>query len=81
MPRLHKVIRGLIPVVLLAVVVVVGGAQEIPGLESPSARAQQSLRAYWHVFAAYTIVIVVVMAWLGSIAKRLRDVEARLGSE
>jgi hypothetical protein len=41
--------------------------------------ARQSLRPYWHVFVAYAITIVVVMVWAGSIARRLADVEARLG--
>jgi hypothetical protein len=41
--------------------------------------AGQSLRPYWHVFIAYAIAIVMIMIWAGSIAKRLADVESRLG--
>jgi len=37
------------------------------------------LRAYWHVFIAYTIAIALVLGWVVSIARRLRDVEERLG--
>ena len=51
------------------------GAQELPG----SGLAQQNLRSYWHVFIAYAIAIVVVLGWVISIGRRLRDVEERLG--
>lgn len=54
-------------------------AQEMPGLGAPTALAQQSLRPYWHVFIAYSIVILLVAGWAGSIAKRLGEVERRLG--
>ena len=50
-------------------------AQDLPG----NALAQQSLRPYWHVFIAYAIAIVVVLVWVMSIGKRLKDVEERLG--
>ena len=39
------------------------------------------LRAYWHVFIAYSIAIVLVVGWVISIGRRLRDVEERLGQE
>ncbi len=43
---------------------------------------QQSLgRAYWHVFAAYAIVWLLVLGWVISIVRRLRRVEERLGTE
>ena len=77
MPRLQKVILGSFPVGLLVATVAAVAAQETPGLP-PGALAQQSLRPYWHVFIAYAIVIVVVMVWAGSIAKRLSDVEDQL---
>ena len=50
-------------------------AQELPG----SAMAEQSLRPYWHVFIAYAIAIVLVLGWVISIGRRLKDVEERLG--
>lgn len=37
------------------------------------------LRPYWHVFIAYAIAIVLIMAWAISIARRLGDLEKRLG--
>ncbi len=43
-----------------------------------SGLGQQSLRPYWHVFAAYTLVILLVAAWAFSIGRRLKDVENRL---
>ena len=43
---------------------------------------QQTLgRAYWHVFAAYAIVWLLVLGWVISIVRRLRRVEERLGDE
>ncbi len=49
--------------------------QEAAGQAAASA---PSLRPYWHVFIAYTIVILLVGGWAVSIARRLRDVERRL---
>ncbi|MEM7415363.1 MAG: hypothetical protein AAF389_07700 [Gemmatimonadota bacterium] len=49
-----------------------------PLLAQSAQLGQQSLRPYWHVFAAYALVIVIVGAWAFSIGKRLRDVESRL---
>jgi CcmD family protein len=40
--------------------------------------ASQSLRPYWHVFIAYAIVIVMVLGWVISIARRLARLESRL---
>jgi CcmD family protein len=37
------------------------------------------LEAYWYVFIAYAVVIVLVLGWVISIGLRLRDVEERLG--
>lgn len=53
------------------------GAQEMPNLPEV---AQQTggLRAYWHVFIAYTLAIVLIGGWAISIARRLRQVEERL---
>ena len=38
-------------------------------------------RGYWHVFAAYAIVWLLVLGWVISIVRRLRRVEDRLGNE
>ncbi len=38
-------------------------------------------RPYWHVFAAYAIVWLLVLGWVLSIVRRLRRVEERLGNE
>lgn len=38
-------------------------------------------RAYWHVFAAYAIVWILVLGWVISIVRRLRRVEERLSAE
>ena len=78
MTRLMTMIRGLLPAVLLPLAAIGAAAQEM-GLDPPSELASQSLRPYWHVFIAYAIAIMMVMAWAGSIAKRLSDVERRLG--
>lgn len=55
------------------------GAQEMGNL--PQVPAGPSLRPYWHVFAAYTIAIVLIGGWAFSIARRLRDVERRLADQ
>ena len=38
-------------------------------------------RAYWHVFAAYAVVWILILGWVISIVRRLRRVEERLGTE
>ncbi len=38
-------------------------------------------RAYWHVFAAYAIVLLLIGGWVISIVRRLRRVEERLSNE
>jgi CcmD family protein len=52
---------------------------------SPALLAAQSstnqiggMRAYWHVFIAYAIAIVLVLGWVVSIGRRLKDIEERL---
>ena len=72
MPKLHHLLRGLLPVLLLAVSWSAVAAQAT----DPSAIG--GLRAYWHVFIAYAVVIVLVLGWVISIARRLKDVEQRL---
>jgi CcmD family protein len=44
--------------------------------------AQQTLgRPYWYVFVAYAVVWLLVAGWVISIARRLSDVEKRLGRD
>ncbi|MEX2466989.1 MAG: hypothetical protein WD995_08760 [Gemmatimonadota bacterium] len=62
---------------LMALTVVPVWAQETTGLPA-SGMAQQSLRPYWHVFIAYALAIVLVLGWVISISRRLKDVEDRL---
>tara|TARA_B110000116_G_C16490432_1_gene426645 strand:- start:255 stop:473 length:219 start_codon:yes stop_codon:yes gene_type:complete len=50
-------------------------AAQLPGNQM----ATQSLRAYWHVFIAYAIAIVMILGWIVSIARRLARIEAQLG--
>ena len=50
--------------------------------QAGTALGEQTLgRAYWHVFAAYAIVWILVGGWIFSIVRRLRRVEERLGNE
>ena len=42
------------------------------------ALGRQSLRPYWHVFIAYAVVWLVVMGWMGSIARRLSALERQI---
>ena len=50
--------------------------------QAGTALGEQTLgRPYWHVFAAYAIVWLLVLGWVISIVRRLRRVEDRLGKE
>ena len=50
--------------------------------QAGTARGSQTLgRGYWHVFAAYAVVWILVLGWVISIVRRLRRVEERLGNE
>ena len=62
----------------LAIMAVRGVAQESAAMPQASALAEQNLRPYWHVFAAYALVIVLIGGWAFSIARRLRAIEDRL---
>ena len=75
MNKIKNATLGVFSLGLLALSGPALAAQELPG----AAMAQQSLRPYWHVFIAYAIAIVLVLGWVISIAKRLKEVEERLG--
>jgi len=67
--------------VLALAALLVGDASPLLAQETglPGTRvAGQNLRPYWHVFAAYTIVITLIGGWAFSIARRLRSLEERL---
>ncbi len=50
--------------------------------QAGTALGQQTLgRPYWHVFAAYAVVWLLVLGWVISIVRRLRRVEERFGTE
>lgn len=78
MRTVRHLLSALLSVVLVLVVAGVAVAQEGQGLPAEQL-ARQNLRPYWHVFIAYAVAIVLVGAWAGSIAKRLAEVERRLG--
>lgn len=73
--RKKSLVTGLGMAVGFALSATVLAAQELPG----NTLATQTLRPYWHVFIAYAIAIVLVLGWVISIGRRLRDVEERLG--
>jgi CcmD family protein len=73
MSKLVKLSSVAAPFLLLAISFSAVAAQ------SSGAAGVGGLRAYWHVFIAYTIVIVAVLGWVISIGKRLKDVQDRLG--
>jgi CcmD family protein len=76
MHRTKKAVARLSCALLLAYPAVLSAQQasSLPGTSVGS----QNLRPYWHVFIAYTIVIVLVFGWVISIGRRLKDVEKRL---
>jgi CcmD family protein len=69
---------SLFPALVVACFVFVATGLSAQDATGQAAAAASSLRPYWHVFIAYTIVIVLVGAWAVSIARRLKDVERRL---
>jgi len=77
MNRIRIVLVALVAVALLGISApeLLAQTQGMP----QTGLASQSLRPYWHVFIAYTIAIALVLGWVISIGRRLRDVEDRLG--
>lgn len=75
MKHIKNASLGLLSLLLLASTAVVVAGQELPA----SGMGTQSLRPYWHVFIAYAIAIALVLGWVISIGRRLKDVEERLG--
>jgi CcmD family protein len=73
MPRLAK----LLPLVLAAVLVAAPFVHL--AAQASSAESIGGLRAYWHVFIAYAVVILLVLGWVISIGRRLKDIQERLG--
>jgi CcmD family protein len=69
--------RAVLALVLPALIALTPAAS----MAQTAARDVGGLRAYWHVFIAYTIAIVLVVGWVVSIGRRLREVEQRLDSE
>ena len=50
-----------------------------PVLAQATELGRQTLgRPYWHFFAAYAIVVVMLAGWVVSIGRRLKVVERRL---
>ena len=80
--RLRTAVLVVLPMLVLAAGLAVAAPEVVAqqGQAMPqSGLASQSLRPYWHVFIAYTIAIVLVLGWVISIGRRLREVEERLG--
>jgi CcmD family protein len=73
MHRLASSLRWIGPCLLLALGAVAAYAQ------SGGAAGIGGLRAYWHVFIAYAVVILLVFGWVISIGRRLKDIQQRLG--
>jgi CcmD family protein len=71
MSRLAKLLPGSLCCLLLAVGATAVAAQSGAGVGG--------LRAYWHVFIAYAIVILLVLGWVISIGRRLKNIQQRLG--
>lgn len=76
MPRLVKLIAVVLPQLMLGVSFASLAAQTTG---SGGAAGVGGLRAYWLVFIAYSMVILLVLGWVISIGRRLKDVQERLG--
>ena len=73
MTRLVKLVLVGLPALLLSV-----SSAAVSAQATADPTAIGGLRAYWHVFIAYAIVIAAVLGWVISIGKRLKDVQERL---
>jgi CcmD family protein len=78
MTHARTAVLAILPTLLLTFLATALLGQESQGMPSGTL-GSQTLRPYWHVFIAYTIAIVLVLGWVLSIGRRLRDVEERLG--
>jgi len=67
-----------LPIGVLSVLLVLG-AVAVAAQTSSATAGVGGLRAYWHVFIAYAIVILLVLGWVVSIGRRLKDIQQRLG--
>lgn len=79
MNKIKHAASGLLALGLLACTSAALAAQETMSNLPPSTLGAQSLRPYWNVFIAYAIAIVLVLGWVISIGRRLKDVEEKLG--
>ena len=77
-PRLAASLRWIVPLVLLSGLLALD-AHAITAQTGGTAAGVGGLRAYWHVFIAYAVVILLVLGWVVSIGRRLKDIQQRLG--
>jgi CcmD family protein len=81
MPRTDRktdsTLTSLVPMLLPALLLALSSSAV--AAQSAGTMGVGGLRAYWHVFIAYAVVIVLVLAWVISIGRRLKDIEQRLG--
>jgi CcmD family protein len=78
MPRIADRVRWVVLSGVLCVLLAVG-ADDLLAQAGAAAAGVGGLRAYWHVFIAYAIVILLVLGWVVSIGRRLKDIQQRLG--
>ncbi|MGE0159385.1 MAG: CcmD family protein [Gemmatimonadales bacterium] len=78
LPRSH---RWLLTTAALTVLLAMGVAAVEAQTGGRAAAGVGGMRAYWHVFIAYAIVILMVLGWVISIGRRLKDIQQRLGGE
>ncbi|MEQ1855769.1 MAG: CcmD family protein [Longimicrobiales bacterium] len=64
---------------LVLAVLLVSGPLAHLAAQTSDANSIGGLRAYWHVFIAYAVVILLVLGWVVSIGRRLKDIQDRLG--
>ena len=69
-----------IPVVTMTLVLFLVLSTAASAQIEPDALAQQSLRAYWHVFIAYAIAWALIFGWVVSLSRRLGRVARELES-
>jgi CcmD family protein len=76
--RLSTSLRWIVPLGVLSVLLALDAAAAA-AQTGGAAAGVGGLRAYWHVFIAYAVVILLVLGWVVSIGRRLKDIQQRLG--
>jgi CcmD family protein len=66
--------------ILLVALCLFAGAAAVAAQAPEQAMPPRTLRAYWHVFAAFTFAWLMILGYAISLARRFRRLEEKLDS-